>query len=103
MSLSIETIVLAGVIGLLAVGLYGLLVLRNLVKIIVALQILVKAVLLAIVLAGQLSGQTGLTQSLAITIIVADTIVAVIGIALVVQIKRQVGTLDVGVLSKLKG
>lgn len=103
MSLSIETIVLAGVIGLLAVGLYGLLVLRNLVKIIVALQILVKAVLLAIVLAGQLSGQTGLTQSLAITIIVADTIVAVIGIALVVQIKRQIGTLDVGVLSKLKG
>lgn len=103
MSLSIETIVLAGVIGLLAVGLYGLLVLRNLVKIIVALQILVKAGLLAIVLAGQLSGQTGLTQSLAITIIVADTIVAVIGIALVVQIKRQVGTLDVGVLSKLKG
>lgn len=103
MSLSIETIVLAGVIGLLAVGLYGLLVLRNLVKIIVALQILVKAGLLAIVLAGQLSGQTGLTQSLAITIIVADTIVAVIGIALVVQIKRQIGTLDVGVLSKLKG
>lgn len=103
MSLSIENIAIVGVIGLLATGLYGLLVLRNLVKIIVALQILVKAVLLAIILAGQLSGQPRLAESLAITIIVADTIVAVIGIALVVQIRRQLGTLDVSALSKLKG
>jgi len=103
MSLSIENIAIVGVIGLLAIGLYGLLVLRNLVKIIVALQILVKAVLLAIILAGQLSGQPRLAESFAITIIVADTIVAVIGIALVVQIRRQLGTLDVSALSKLKG
>jgi NADH-quinone oxidoreductase subunit K len=103
MNLSIETIALVGVIGLLGVGLYGLLISRNLIKIVVGLQILVKAALLGIVLAGKINGQLLLAQSMVITIIVADTIVAVIGIAMIVQIRRQLGTLDVSELSKLKG
>ena len=40
---------------------------------------------------------------MALTVIVADTIVAVMGIALGVQIRRRVGTLDVRELSSLKG
>jgi hydrogenase-4 membrane subunit HyfE len=36
-------------------------------------------------------------------VIVADTIVAVMGIALAVQIRRHVGTLDLRELSKLRG
>ncbi len=100
MTLSPLTIALIGVIGLLGAGFYGLLVCRNLIKIVVALQILVKAALLGLVAAGSASGQINLGQSLAITVIVADTVVAVIGIALGVQIRRHVGTLDVRDLSK---
>lgn len=92
-----------GVMGLLAVGFYGLLVSRNLIKIVVAMQILVKAALLALMLAGQSSGQINLAQSLAVTVIVADTIVAVIGIALAIQIRKHVGTLDVRDLANLRG
>lgn len=94
---------LMGVMGLLGVGLYGLLILRNLIKIVVALQILVKAAVLALVAAASVSGQLNLGQSIASTVIVADTIVAVIGLALAVQVRRRFGTLDVQSLSRLKG
>jgi NADH-quinone oxidoreductase subunit K len=96
-------IALVGVLGLLGVGLYGLLVTRNLIKMVIVLQILVKAALLALITAGRASGQTNLSQSLALTVIVADTVVAAIGLALAVQVQRRLGTLDVKELSRLKG
>ena len=100
--MNIASIVIIGVLGLLGVGFYALLVTRNLIKVVVALQILVKAVLLAIILAGNVQGNMSLAQSMALTIIVADTIVAVIGLALAVQIRRQLGTLDIQALSTLR-
>ena len=90
------------VLGLLGVGLYGLLALRNLIKVVVALQILVKAAVLAMVAAGRMAGQLQLGQSLAITVLVADTVVAVVALALAVQVGRRFGTLDVGALSTLR-
>lgn len=96
-------IVAGGALAIFAVGLYGLLVIRNMIKVVVALQILVKAALLALVAAGKASDQVNLSQSLAMTVIVADTVVAVIGLALAVQIKRVLGTLDLSELSRLRG
>jgi NADH-quinone oxidoreductase subunit K len=96
-------VVVIGILGLLGVGLYGLLVIRNLIKILIALQIMVNAVVLALVAAGSASGQINLGQSLALTVIVADTIVAVVGLALAVQVRRHFGTLDIKELSTLQG
>jgi NADH-quinone oxidoreductase subunit K len=96
-------IILFGVVALLGVGFYGLLITRNLIKIVMVLQILIKAVVLALVLAGKLSGNVGLGQSTAATVIVADTIVAVVGLALAVQVRRRFGTLDVPKISTLRG
>lgn len=98
-----SNIILFGVVALLGVGFYGLLITRNLIKVVMVLQILVKAVLLALVLAGKLSGNMGLGQSAAATVIVADTIVAVVGLALAVQVRRRFGTLDVPKISTLRG
>ena len=102
MTFSIPSIVLTGVLCLVGVGFYGLLITRNLIKVVIALQILVKATLVALVLAGRMQGQVDLGQSLALTVIVADTIVAVIGLALAVQVRRYFGTLDVQKLSSLR-
>jgi NADH-quinone oxidoreductase subunit K len=96
-------IVLAGAFALAGIGLYGLLVIRNLIKVVVALQVMVKGVLLALAAAGEASGQINLGQSLILTVIVADTVVAVVGLALAVQIRRVKGTLDVRDLSELRG
>jgi NADH:ubiquinone oxidoreductase subunit K len=103
MTFSLLNIVLAGVLGLIGVGLYGLLAMRNLIKLVIALQLLVKAAVLALVLAGSASGQIDLGQSLAITVILADTVVAVVGLALAIQVRRYVGSLDVRELSRLRG
>jgi len=103
MSLSPFTTALIGVVGLLGIGFYGLMASRNLIKIVVALQVLVKGALLGLAAAGNANGQIGLGQSMALTVIVADTVVAVMGIALGVQIRRRAGSLDVSKLSRLRG
>jgi len=100
--MNLFTILMIAVACLLGVGLYGLLITRNLIKIVVVLQLLVKAVVLAFVLAGKVSGHPGIGESVAATVIVADTVVAVIGLALAIQIKRRVGSLDVKDLATLK-
>jgi NADH-quinone oxidoreductase subunit K len=96
-------IILLGIACLLGVGFYGLLITRNLIKVVMMLQILIKAVVLALIFAGKVSGNLGLGQSTAATVIVADTIVAVVGLALAVQVRRRFGTLDVPQISTLKG
>lgn len=101
--MSVLSILWIGVLLLLGVGLYGLLTMRNLFQIIIGLQILVKGAVLALVAAGKQSGQLALAESVAATVIVADTAVAVIGLALAIQIKRRLGTLDVAALAKLRG
>lgn len=97
-----NSILLVAIIGLLAIGLYAVLISRNLIKIVVGLQILVKSAMLGMIAAGQLAGQSAVGESLALTVIVADTIVAVVGLALAVQVRRHFGTLDVRALSTLK-
>jgi len=103
MALSPMNITMLGVVGLLGVGLYGLLATRNLIKMVAVLQILVKAAVIALVLAGRVSGRINLSQSLAATVIVADTVVAVIGLALAVRVRQRFGSLDLKDLSSLKG
>ena len=103
MTLTPLTAVGIGVLGLLGVGLYGLLIVRNLIKIVVALQILAKGAVLALVAAGSVSGQLNLGSSLAVTVIVVDTIVAVVALALAVQVRRRLGTLDLDALHTLRG
>jgi NADH-quinone oxidoreductase subunit K len=103
MTLTPLNAVLFGVVLLLVIGFYGLLITRNLIKIVLVLQILVKAVVVALVLGGKAGGNLGLGQSLAATVIVADTVVAVVALALAVQIRRRVGTLDLAKISSLRG
>lgn len=102
MTLSITTVSFGVVLGLFGIAFYGLLAVRNLIKVVVALQILVKGAMIAMVAAGAMTGRVQQAQSLALTIIVADTIVAVVALALAVQVRRCLGTLDLKVLSSLK-
>jgi NADH:ubiquinone oxidoreductase subunit K len=97
------SLVVAGAIALLGIGLYGLLISRHLFKLVISLQVLVKAVLIAFIAAGRASGELNLSQSLALSIIVVDTVVAVLGLALAVRIQQDYGTLDVKELSSLRG
>jgi NADH:ubiquinone oxidoreductase subunit K len=102
MTLSPITLAVLGVVGLLGVGLFGLLTASHLIRIIIALQILGKASALAMLAAGAYTGQIQLGQALALTVIVADTIVAALGLALAVQVQKRCGTLDLRALTTLR-
>lgn len=91
-----------GIILLLGVGLYALLISRHLIKAVIGLQIMIKAAVLALIVAGHAVGKVNLAQSIALTVIVIDTITAVIALALIVQIKRQTGSLDTAELVSLR-
>ena len=102
MNLPIPFIVIIAILSLAGVGFYCLLATRNMIKVIVGLQLIIKGVALAFVLGGNLTGQVNLGQTLGLTVIVADTIVAVIGLAMAVQVRHRLGTLDTKALSTLK-
>lgn len=90
------------IVLLLAIGLYALLISRHLIKVVIALQLMVKAAILAIVVAGDAVGRINLAQSIGMTVIVVDTIAAVLALALIVQIKRRTGSLDAAELAGLR-
>lgn len=102
MTFSLASIAIVAVLGILGIGFYALLITRNMIKVVVALQILVKGAMLALVLAGRMAGDVNLGQSIAVTVIVADTIVAVVALALAVQTRRRLGTLDLKALTSLR-
>lgn len=97
------TLLLIAATMLLLIGIYGLLFIRNLIKIVVAIQIMVKAAMLALVTAGDINGQLNLGQSMAITVLAADTVVAIVGLGLAVKIKQHFGTLDIDKIVNLEG
>ncbi len=100
--MSSATVIIVAVLGLIGIGFYALLITRNMIKVVVALQILVKGAMLALVMAGSLAGNIDLGQSLAVTVIVVDTVVAVVALALAVQVRRRFGTLDIKAITTLR-
>jgi len=101
-NIPVAFIVILSILSLAGVGFYCLLATRNMIKVIIGLQLLIKGVAMAFILGGNLTGQVNLAQTLALTVIVADTIVAVMGLALAVQVRHRLGTLDIKALSTLK-
>lgn len=102
MNLPVPLIVLIIILGLAGIGLYCLLITRNLIKVVIALQLIIKGVVVAFMLAAHLAQQDNLGQTLALTVIVAGTIVAVVGLSLAVQIRLRTGSLDIKTISNLK-
>lgn len=102
MTISLSSILIGLALGLFGIGLAGLLITRNLIKLAVALQILVKGAVVALVWAGRTQGDTSLGQAMGLSVIVADTIVAVVFLALAIAVHQRTGTLDIQVLSRLK-
>jgi NADH:ubiquinone oxidoreductase subunit K len=91
-------------VGLLFfIGLYCLLTNRNIVKLLIGLEIMAKAVVLSFAAAGFLRGETFFSQSLIITFIVVEVSLVAVALALVINAYRNTGSLDINQLSKLKG
>jgi NADH-quinone oxidoreductase subunit K len=92
-----------GAVLVMIVGFYSLLSTRNLIRSIIALEVLTKSVTLLIILAGYTTAQQALAQSLAITLIVIEVAVMVVGVGLVLRIHSQTGSIDTNTVENIKG
>ncbi|MEO0124585.1 MAG: NADH-quinone oxidoreductase subunit NuoK [candidate division WOR-3 bacterium] len=85
------------------IGLYCLLSMRNLIKLLIGIEIIAKGVTLALISASSVKGLILTGQSLVITFIVVEVCAIAVALALVINLYRHTGSLDVKKLTKLRG
>lgn len=85
------------------VGLYCLVASRNMLRLIIGIEILSKACILALVASGQALGNVNLAQTLAITMIAIEVVVLAVALALFMRYYTVTGTLDIWKMNRLKG
>jgi NADH:ubiquinone oxidoreductase subunit K len=88
---------------LICIGLYCLLTMKNMVKLLIGIEIMAKGVTLAVIATGLAKDNLLLAQSLVISVIVVDVAVLATALAIVISINRHTKSLDVRKLTKLKG
>jgi len=89
--------------GLLAVGLYTLLTMRNVIKLFIGIEVVSKGVSLVLLSTGFARTHILLAQSLVITFIVVEVSLVATALALIINIYRHSKSLDIRDLAKLKG
>ena len=87
---------------LFSVGLVGVLTRRNIVFVLMSLEIMLNASALAFIVAGSRWGQAD-GQVMFIMILTLAAAEVAIGLGLIIQMFRQFKTIDINVLSNMKG
>jgi NADH-quinone oxidoreductase subunit K len=91
------------IILLFIIGIYCILVSFNLIRVLIGLEILIKAATLLIILAGFVCGKTALAQAIVITLIVIEIVVMVVAGGIAFWAFRYTKSIDPRRLSNLKG
>jgi NADH:ubiquinone oxidoreductase subunit K len=91
------------IIMLILIGLYYILVTRNLIRILLGLEIISKAVILAIIVVGYVTNNLALAQSLAIIIIIVEVFVVAVAAGVIIRIHKHTGSVDARNIKNLKG
>ena len=92
-----------GIVLLFIAGLYCVLAAFTLVRALIGLELLTKAVTLLIILVGYVTGRTGLAQALAITLIVIEVVVIASAMGVVLCVFGHNKTIDAKLLRNVKG
>lgn len=92
-----------GGVLVLITGFYSILVSDNLIRTLISVEVLTKAVTLLIIVAGYLTGQKGLAQALVITLIVIEVALMVVAVGVVLCIFKRQRSIATDTVSNLKG
>ena len=96
-------LLLACGILIMMLGLYMLFMYRNLLRLIFGVELMAKGVTLIFLGAGVFRQEIGFIQSLVVTFIIVETVLAAVMLALVVRAHKIYGSLDIRLLAKLRG
>jgi multisubunit Na+/H+ antiporter MnhC subunit len=91
------------IILLSVIGIYCILLTHNLIRALIGLELLIKAVTLLIVTIGYITNHTALTQVLVVTFIVIEVVVMTVAVGVVLGIRSHNNSLDVRKIRNLKG
>lgn len=91
------------IIILFVIGIYCVLATFNLVRALIGLEILIKAVTLLIIVVGFVTKHEALAQSLVITLIVIEAVVITVAVGIVLGIHSYNNSLDARKIRNLKG
>ena len=87
-------IFIISVVLIFAIGIYSLLVTHNLMRILISIEILTKAVTLLLIVAGYVSKNMALAEAYVITVIIIEVVLMAVATGLVLGLFRANGTLD---------
>lgn len=85
------------------IGFYYILATYNLIRLLIGLELLTKAVTLLIIVAGYISGCIALAQALVITLIVVEVVIITIAAGVVMNIFRHNNSTDSRKTRNLRG
>jgi len=88
---------------LIAVAVYSLVITRNLIRILLSVEILTKSATLLIIGAGHMCGNMGAAQSYVITVIVIEVMILAVATGIVFSAYNVSGTLNSDKQNNLKG
>ena len=88
---------------LFSIGIYCILATYNLIRALIGIELLIKAVTLLIIVVGYINGRTALTQGLVITLIVVEVVIIAVAMGVVLGIHSKNNSLDSRNIRNLKG
>ena len=102
-SLSLFWILASFTILLFIIGIYSILATRNLLRILIGMEILTKGATLLLIAAGYLTGRTNVIQPVIITVIVVEAVIIAVAAGVVIAAYRNNGTVNIREMRNLKG
>jgi NADH-quinone oxidoreductase subunit K len=82
------------IIMIFIAGLYCVVMTRNLMRMLMGIEVLIKGVTLLLIVAGYVTGKEALAQALVITMIVIEVIVIAVSAGVILSIYRENSSLD---------
>ncbi|MCL1816449.1 MAG: NADH-quinone oxidoreductase subunit K [Clostridiales bacterium] len=100
---ALSIMVLVAALLLILSGMFCLMRTRHIIRIILGIEVAMKAITLLLIYAGNVSDRMALAQSFVVTMIVAEVVVAVVAAGIAVNVFRRYGSMDLDNLTKLRG
>lgn len=93
---------IVSVVLVLTAGLYSLLMTKNLIRVLISIEILMKSATLLIIVTGYIINRPALAQSMVITITVIEVVTVATAAGIAAALFRRYNTLDIRKIRKLK-
>jgi len=97
------TLFVIAIVLVAAAGIYCIIVTHDMIRMLLALELLIKSVTLLIALAGVTCGKMALAQSYIIALVIIEVVITATGAGIVIAVYARNGSLDLRMLTKLKG